>query len=148
MEHVNSLDPDCVVFNWECSSSYDSQTFPEGRDHVFKFLKMILDRKHMAMFSDFSLKALINEWNPDMLGPNPFKNIGETNEPFELHFKPEELEKSPSAQLQIVGEMAEGGKCNVDCMPSTILYTVDQHVKFEGFYDLKVLTVASNVKVT
>ena len=30
----------------------------------------------MAMFSDFSLKALINEWNPDMLGPNPFRNIG------------------------------------------------------------------------
>lgn len=32
-------------------------------------------------------------------------------------------------------------------MPSTILYSVDQHVKYEGFYDLKVLTVATNVKV-
>ena len=76
MEHVNSLDPDCVVFNWECSSSYDSRTFPEGRDHVFKFLKTILDRKHMAMFSDFSLKALINEWSERELGPNPFKKVG------------------------------------------------------------------------
>lgn len=22
MEHVNTLDPDCVVFNWECCGSY------------------------------------------------------------------------------------------------------------------------------
>ena len=78
IKHVNSLDPDCVVFNWECSSSYEYKMFPEGRDHVFQFLKIILDRKHMAMFSDFSLKALINEWKPDILGPNPFQNIGET----------------------------------------------------------------------
>ena len=59
MEHVNTLDPDCVVFNWECCGSYGGENFPEGRQHVMQFLKMILDRKHMAMFSDFSLKALI-----------------------------------------------------------------------------------------
>lgn len=26
----------------------------------------------MAMFSDFSLKALIADWNSELLGPNPF----------------------------------------------------------------------------
>ena len=31
MEHINSLDPDCVVFNWECSSNYGGENFPEGR---------------------------------------------------------------------------------------------------------------------
>lgn len=43
---------------------------------------MILDRKHMAMFSDFSLKALIRDWDSEYLGPNPFKKIGETSNPF------------------------------------------------------------------
>ena len=99
------------------------------------------------MFNDFSLKALINEWKPDILGPNPFQNIGETWQPFELGFNPEELKECPSAQLQIVGEMAEGGKCNLNFTPSTILYTVDHHVNTEGFYDVKVLTVVTNIKV-
>lgn len=30
----------------------------------------------MAMFSDFSLKALIKNWQINNLGPNPFKKIG------------------------------------------------------------------------
>jgi hypothetical protein len=41
-----------------------------------KFLKIILDRGHMAMFSDFSLKALIAQWKAEVLGPNPFKQVG------------------------------------------------------------------------
>lgn len=60
----------------------------------------------MTMFSDFSLKALINTWKPEILGPNPFVNIGETSEPFTLKFRAEDLKDCPSSQLQIVGEMA------------------------------------------
>jgi hypothetical protein len=29
----------------------------------------------MAMFSDFSLKALIAEWDEHLMGPNPFVKI-------------------------------------------------------------------------
>jgi hypothetical protein len=29
----------------------------------------------MAMFSDFSLKALIAEWDENLMGPNPFVKI-------------------------------------------------------------------------
>ena len=28
MEHIKMVDPDCVVFNWECCSFYGSKTFP------------------------------------------------------------------------------------------------------------------------
>lgn len=31
VKHVQGLDPDCVVFNWECSSSYSEKTFTEGK---------------------------------------------------------------------------------------------------------------------
>ena len=30
----------------------------------------------MAMFSDFSLKALIGDWDDGYLGPNPFLKVG------------------------------------------------------------------------
>lgn len=72
-----SLDADCIVFNWECSSGYSEQTFPEGADKVMKLVSLIIKGKHMAMFSDFSLKALIASWSESLLGPNPFKKMGQ-----------------------------------------------------------------------
>lgn len=62
MVHIGKVHPDCVVFNWECCGFYASKNFPEGSEKLFRFLKIILDKGHMAMFSDFSLKALINDW--------------------------------------------------------------------------------------
>lgn len=60
IKNVKQLDPDCVVFNWECCSNYGGSNFPEGKDHLFDFVKFVIDKGHMTMFSDFSLKALIN----------------------------------------------------------------------------------------
>jgi hypothetical protein len=39
-------------------------------------VQLALNRKHMVMFSDFALKALIGDWSEQHLGPNPFLNIG------------------------------------------------------------------------
>jgi hypothetical protein len=72
MASVGLVDADCVVINWECCGGYAGQTFPEGKEKVYTFLKTVLDRGHMAMFSDFSLKALIHQWDAKKLGPNPF----------------------------------------------------------------------------
>jgi len=63
MESVKNVDSDCVVFNWECCGGYGSNNFPEGRDHLYKFVRKMIDKGHMCMFSDFSLKALIQEWD-------------------------------------------------------------------------------------
>lgn len=62
MNTIKQVDKDCVVFNWECCGGYSSKHFGEGPDNLFKFLKIIIGKGHMAMFSDFSLKALINNW--------------------------------------------------------------------------------------
>jgi hypothetical protein len=40
----------------------------------------------MAMFSDFSLKALIRNWDKRILGPNPFIKIGETGSDIRIKF--------------------------------------------------------------
>ena len=44
--------------------------------------------------------------------------------------------------------MAEGGRCVVDCMPSTIVYSVDhEKAKKAETYELKVLTVVTKTQV-
>ena len=76
--------PSCIVFNWECSSGYASSSVPD--EIMFGFLKLIIDRGYMAMFSDFSLKMLISTWSEDHLGPNPFKKLGVTDQTILLGF--------------------------------------------------------------
>jgi hypothetical protein len=61
----------------------------------------------MAMFSDFSLKALINEWDGRVLGPNPFKKVGETSTTIRMKFDREKLLNCPSTQLQTVARLSE-----------------------------------------
>ena len=61
----------------------------------------------MCMFSDFSLKALVKNWSEKYeLGPNPFEKTKEHTGQFQIRFKSGELKECPSAQLQIVGDMA------------------------------------------
>lgn len=91
MDNIRSVDSDCVVFNWECCWGYNDKSFPEGSEIVFDFLNTILDKGHMAMFSDFSLKALITRWSEKRLGPNPFRLISSTSDPIDLRFKAELL---------------------------------------------------------
>lgn len=59
----------------------------------------------MVMFSDFSLKALINDWNSTILGTNPFLRTGTTSGQCSLKFKPSKLKECPSSQLQLVGDL-------------------------------------------
>lgn len=58
------------------------------------------------MFSDFSLKALINQWNSELLGPNPFVQVGQTSTAIELKFNKDRLLRSPSSQLQAVAQLS------------------------------------------
>ena len=98
------------------------------------------------MFSDFSLKTLIGQWNAQVLGPNPFVMFFEYAGNVVLQFDPARLKRSPSAQLQLVGALSDGGMSNVKARSETIRYTVNQTVPLEtDRYALEVLSVASNV---
>jgi hypothetical protein len=66
----------CIVFNWECSSGFSHQQFDNNGKYVYGLLELVIKRGYIAMFSDFSLKALIWSWNADILGVNPFIKIG------------------------------------------------------------------------
>jgi hypothetical protein len=147
MKSVGEVDPDCIVLNWECCSGYTHKSFTEGEEKLFYFLKKVIDRGHMAMFSDFSLKALVNSWKDKYeLGPNPFAQTTEHTGNFVLRFNTADLKECPSAQLQTVGDMAETGLCNVQAAGGTIVYSVDRSKLDHKIYKLQVLTVNTTIQ--
>lgn len=99
------------------------------------------------MCSDFSLKSLIFGWSEEELGPNPFSKVGTCDRQFCLEFVPSELQdEEVPQQLQVVGELcADKGKAIVAAMSDTIVYTVrPDRLKTEA-YDLKVLTIVTDM---
>jgi len=138
------IDPECVVFNWECCSCYSKAGF--NQPNTIPFIKTLIDKKFMVMCSDFSLKALIREWDTDILGPNPFKQIGEFGDQFVLRFESKTLVDCPSSQLQQVGELCEDGKAEVHAMSGTIAYNVDFGVADNSSYSLEILTIAQSMR--
>lgn len=99
------------------------------------------------MFSDFSLKALVHEWKEKYeLGPNPFVKTGEFSNIFEIRFNSSQLKECPSAQLQIIGDMAEGGKCNIHAAGGTIVYCVDNNKIKHDVYKTEILTIVPTIK--
>jgi len=98
------------------------------------------------MFSDVSLKALINNWSDKHgLGPNPFVQTHEYSGNFVLRFDHEVLERCPSAQLNILGSLSEGNQVNVHAMGGTIVYSVNQRNLRHNDYQLEVLTVVETL---
>jgi len=100
------------------------------------------------MFSDFSLKAIIPNWNEHILGPNPFIRLpNDFGGSATLKFDPIALRESPSAQLQSVGDLSIGGTCNVQCPGGTITYTVNSKAGDNKNYELQILTIVTNIAV-
>merc|ERR1719235_3004939 len=90
------------------------------------------------------------EWSEEHLGPNPFVRVarGECGAgQFQLEFLPEDLEdEDVPQQLQVVGQLCrDQGRAVVKCLNSTILYTVNPQWRKTDAYDLKVLTIVTDV---
>jgi len=141
---IQAVQPDSVVFNWECCSGCTHEHF-DNSSVVMDLVKRLLDRGHMVMFSDFSLKALIADWREDLLGPNPFVKTTECSGKFQLRFDPAILSACPSAQLKKLGELASDGKAELHAMPNTIAFSVRWSKADCSAYNCKVLTVMTKL---
>merc|ERR1711988_731774 len=139
MRDINAVQPDSVVFNWECCGGCSDSGFTDS-SIVIELVKRILDRGHMVMFSDFSLKALIHDWKEDVLGPHPFLKVSEFSSNFKLAFDTATISACPSAQLQKLGELASDGKASLHAMGGTIAFTVNWQKADCTAYECKVLT--------
>lgn len=148
---VRAVEPAAVAFNWECCSGCSDLGFGHDAPVTLRAAGYCIRHGHMAMFSDFSLKALIADWDPAVLGgPNPFVKFGEFGGSMELRFDPETLQSDqcPSAQLQTLGKLcAESGSGTVHALGSTIAYTIDPAIiaKSNLAYSIEVLTVAAEL---
>jgi len=111
-------------------------------------MSLLLQRGHMVMCSDFSLKALMRQWS-DKLGPNPFVKLGEFVGSMHIDFDRARVAECSSAQLRNAQDLSEEGHCSVKALPNTLVYTVDKRVaeraKVAGTYALEVLTVATMI---
>lgn len=62
---------------------------PADKAALWFAIKSFMDRGSFVMASDFSLKALLADWQPQALGPNPFVQLPTScNSSFELCFDP------------------------------------------------------------
>lgn len=149
MRDIDLVDNDCVVFNWECCGGCGSDGFCEhhssNNTHTVELMECLIARGSMVMCSDFSLKALIKDWRPDLLGPNPFVQLGTFHRSFKLNFDPATLAQCPSSQLQKVGELCAQGHAVVSAMPDTIAFTVDWSKTQHNDYKLQVLSVVTEM---
>lgn len=144
IKEMNDLEPDCVLFNWECCSAF-SDAFRENNP-TMNLIKFLLDRKHMTMFSDFAMKSLIKCWDQSLLGPNPFVKIGECSGHLDLQFNSEELINCPSAQLKMVGKLSNGS-LSIHALGGTIVFTtVENQNNSINEYTLKILTVVTKTE--
>ena len=159
IEELN--DNDSVVFNYECCSGCcdshfclnnefgNGETIGIGKQKLsnqktLEHIRFFIDQGYMVMCSDFSLKALIKNWDDEILGANPFVKTGGRFGSVKIRFNPLTLQDCPSAQLAKVGELlSDKDYCYVECMSDTIVYSVkDQHNASCDEYILQVLTLA------
>lgn len=151
IQDIGKVEPSAVVFNWECCAGCSTECFCSENETkaALQIIPLLLQRGHMVMCSDFSLKALIRQWSTEQLGPNPFVKIGEFSGSMRLEFDRARVAECPSAQLRNAQELSEHGCCTVKCLPCSIAYTVDKQVVeaavSRGCYKLDVLTVATEI---
>jgi len=137
-----AIDPASVVFNWECCSGCSGDSFAHWcASSTVALIGFLLSKGYMVMVSDFSLGALIKEWDPKLLGPNPFVAVGSFNNAMTLRFEPTTLAAcEDSAQLQILGELNSTGEANIHAQSGTKAYAVDPLVR-----PVRILTVVTEL---
>lgn len=148
---LTGVNPDSVVFNWECCSGCSDAGFADT-GLVLRAIETLLSRGHTLMLSDFSLKALTGAWSrgeaPGSFGRCPLVKIGEFGARFELRFDPKALQSCGSAQLERVGDLCENGEASVAAMGGTIAYTLDADVLRGAPYRAELLTVVTSFEGT
>jgi len=142
-DYIEQLEPESILFNYECCSNCGDFNFLLEAE-TNELIDIVLKRKSNFMFSDFSVKSLLSNWDENLFGKNPFLKFAECSSHFNLKFDSEVLKKCNSPQLQIVGTLCENGECKIKVMPGTIVYGVNKEKIDQDSYDLNILTIIDN----
>lgn len=129
----------CILFNFECSPLFKCKVSGKfglvSKDSTLNLLKYLIDElKCHIMFSDYSLKALINDWDTEILGLKPLKEIGKVGElgktpkekyEKEIFLMTDNIEKSESSQIKVVRLLSKTDKILMNCLRNTIIVGLD-----------------------
>jgi len=139
-----------IMFNFECCSGcshqkhhFETHQYKFPKYQVMELMSKLKELSIMVACGDFSLKALITDWNSDILGECPFVNAGEVDGEITLMFDVDSVTNCTSKQLSRFAELSTDGQAHVGTMPGTIVYNVKQNLT-DMPYEINVLTVVQN----
>ena len=135
-----------IMIYFECCSFLQSNKYHFTEKCIELIKYFVLEKKILVLCADFSLKCLINDWNEDVFGKNPFIESDEIKDgTIEIEFNKNKFINSGLKQLKIMGELIDKdenvGNILLKVLEGTISYKI-KNVQSEK-YSIEIL---SNVK--
>jgi len=122
------LEPELTLFRFLCSEQCCSNKF-KNQDNVFKLIKELLKHRVLLEFSDFSLGALIAQWNkylPEMICPWKLLPITTSGE-FTMSGLKTDFESSIHPTLQTIAQLSDTDiEIKFNNAGGTILYEINE----------------------
>jgi len=144
LKDIGKVAPFAVAFNWESCGECGKFGFGDN-DASMGLIAVLLEKGHMVMVSDNSLKALIADWKEPTLGPCPFVNVGGFNDKMKISGSCQTLQDCKSNQLQVMGHLASSGTVSLGSGDGTICVAIDADVVSNNAYQIELLTVLTEV---
>jgi hypothetical protein len=166
IESIRSYGYSKITLNFECCSDYGFSLIK--KDHcnnshshyyfvnediskgVIRVIAHMLEYGSQVICSDFAAKALIFNWDREILGVAcPFKNIGSTSGSVNVKYDINLCKDCPFPQLAALSSLGIPddmettiSSCTMSAMPNTIVYGIDPVI--DDSLDLRVYSVATN----
>lgn len=134
-----------IMVYFECCSFFCSNDYKFPSETISLISYLIFEKKCFVLFSDFSLKALINCWNEEIFGLNPFiryddLKIGHVK----IIFEKEKFKNSNLKQLQVISELVsteeEIGNIYLKVLEETISFGIKEELLNTEFYNIQILS--------
>jgi len=122
LDQIHSVNPECVLFNFECCSGVE-QSIPFA-DSVFNLTHVLLDHKFMIKFSDTTARYIIQHWDAQILGTNPFVIKNNYSGKVLYKFDKAQLARSQSNQFRLISSLVTDDCFSINAHEDTLGFTI------------------------
>ena len=146
---INDLDivkPENIMIYFECCSFLQNNKYHFTDKCIELIQYFVFEKKSLVLCADFSLKCLINDWDENIFGKNPFIESDELSDGFvEIEFDKNKFINSGLKQLKVMGELIDKneniGNISLKVLEGTISFKI-QNLQSEKYC----IEILSNVK--
>lgn len=123
------IQPELTMFRFLCSSQCCDNQFTNNNNNVFQLVKFLLNHEVLLEFSDFSLRALICQWNkyiPEIICP--WKMLSKTTSgSFTMTALKKDFESTNHYSLKMIAQLSEDNiEIKFNNAGGTILYNINE----------------------